>query len=507
MGTTSANFHFVHPAFSNRQWAWLPIRAFDSEAQRYGRNQCMDLLLRDDDAARSRPEAPLAERMRPRTLDEFVGQDDVVGPNSALRRLIEEDRLRSLIFWGPPGCGKTTLALIVARVAHSDFASLSAVTASIREVKEVMERARINRNRYGRRTLLFIDEIHRFNKAQQDAFLPFVEDGSILLIGATTENPSFSLIAPLLSRCEVIVLHQLSAAALRTILRRALQDMERGLGSLGIECSDDVLDEIARLADGDARRALNLLEMAAQIALTEKKQPPAIERETLSLVLRRTHLLYDKSGEEHYNLISALHKSLRASDVQAAIYWAMRMLTSGEDPLYIARRLIRFASEDVGNADPQALSVALAAREAYSVLGSPEGELALLQCVVYLATAPKSNSLYVAEARAREEIERSGSLPVPLHLRNAPTELMERLGYGAGYVYDHEAPDHFSGQECLPEALRGRVFYEPGTFGFEREIAKRMAWWEKQRQTHRTVIKAEPSAASEEPSSPAPPEK
>lgn len=442
----------------------------------------MDLFdAPEKQSGHERVQRPLADRMRPRSLDEFVGQEELLGAESPLRRLLAQGKLRSMIFWGPPGCGKTTLALILAKIADCDFISLSAVTASIREVREVMERARINRNRYGRQTLLFIDEIHRFNKAQQDAFLPFVEDGSIILIGATTENPSFSVIAPLLSRCEVVVLRRLNEAHLVTILQRALCDAERGLGKLKINAPSEILQRIAELSDGDARRALNLLELCVEIAPVDSEGTRHLTAEILAQALRRKHLVYDKAGEEHYNLISALHKSMRGSDPQAALYWAERMLASGEDPLYLARRMIRFATEDVGNADPQALVIALAAREAYEVLGSPEGELALLQCVVYLATAPKSNALYVAEGRLKEEIERSGALPVPLHLRNAPTKLMRELGYGRDYQYDHEAPDHFAGQEFFPPEVKTRVFYEPAPFGFEREIAKRMAWWEKRR--------------------------
>ncbi len=462
----------------------------------------MDLFHQDEESSTKSVMRPLADRMRPTSLDEFVGQEEILGAESPLRRLLELGKLRSMIFWGPPGCGKTTLALLLARLTECEFVSLSAVTSSIRDVREVMERARINRNRYGRRTLLFIDEIHRFNKAQQDAFLPFVEDGSIILVGATTENPSFSVIAPLLSRCEVIVLRRLSEDNLVTILKRALTDPERGLGKLSVEASDELLLRIAQLSDGDARRALNLLELCAEIAPPEAQGRRLLTPEVLRQALRRRHLVYDKAGEEHYNLISALHKAMRGSDVQAALYWAQRMLASGEDPRYLARRMIRFASEDVGNADPQALVVALAAREAYEALGSPEGELALLQCVVYLATAPKSNALYVAEARLRAEIERTGALPVPLHLRNAPTRLMEELGYGDGYIYDHDAPDHFAGQDFFPAEVKDRFFYQPGQFGFEREIARRMAWWEKKRRENRGEQPKESDETAAPPDSP-----
>jgi len=465
----------------------------------------MDLFEKSESQRPQTSLAPLADRMRPQSLEEFVGQEEVVGSGAPLRRLIEEGKLRSMIFWGPPGCGKTTMALLIAKISDCDFVSLSAVTSSIKEVREVMERARISRNRYRCRTLLFIDEIHRFNKAQQDAFLPFVEDGSIILVGATTENPSFSVIAPLLSRCEVVVLKRLTEEHLVEILSRALRDPERGLGNVSLEVEESLLHRIAQLADGDARRALNLLELCTEIAPADSDGKRHLTPEVLAQALRRKHLVYDKEGEEHYNLISALHKSMRGSDVQAALYWAQRMLTSGEDPLYLARRIIRFASEDVGNADPQALLIALAAREAYSVLGSPEGELALLQAVAYLATAPKSNALYVAEARLREEIERTGALPVPLHLRNAPTKLMRELGYGRGYKYDHDYDEHFAGQDFFPEGIENRCFYVPAEFGFEREIARRMAWWDKKRRekgvprdTHETPSSQDSPATSKE---------
>lgn len=427
------------------------------------------------------PGAPLADRMRPRTLDEFVGQQEVVGPGAPLRRLIEEDTLRSIIFWGPPGTGKTTLAAIIAHQTRSRFTSLSAVTSSIKDVKALMEEARASRRQHARPMILFIDEIHRFNKAQQDAFLPFVEEGSIVLIGATTENPSFSVISALLSRCRVFVLKALTAEDLLVILRRALADRERGVAAENVTASETIIEQIAGLSDGDARRALNLLEFAVQTAEPNASRERVLDEQVLKQVLQRQHLIYDKSGEEHYNLISALHKSLRGSDVQASIYWAQRILKSGEDPLYLARRMIRFASEDIGNADPQALSIALAAREAYSVLGTPEGELALLQCVIYLATAPKSNSVYEAAGQVAAEIEISGSLPAPLHIRNAPTGLMKQLGYGKDYAYDHAYEAHFSGQEHLPEGVKNRVYYTPGEFGFERDITKRMEYWEKRR--------------------------
>ena len=421
--------------------------------------------------------APLADRMRPRTLEEYVGQVEIVGDGAPLRRLIEADQLRSMIFWGPPGTGKTTLATIIARQTKSEFVSLSAVTSGIKDARAVMERARTNLRRFKRRTILFIDEIHRFNKAQQDAFLPYVEDGSVILIGATTENPSFSVVAALMSRCRVFVLKALTNEDVTQLLNRAISDKERGIGEMQLACDDTVLEKIATLVDGDARRALNLLELAAQLAEPKDDGTHLLEEQTLSAVLQRQHLLYDKTGEEHYNIISALHKSMRSSDTQGAIYWCARMLQSGDDPLYVARRMIRFATEDIGNADPQALVIALAARQTYEILGTPEGELALLQCASYLATAPKSNAIYVAQHLVNAEISASGALPVPMHFRNAPTKLMKEIGYGKGYQYDHDNADGFSGQECLPDGIGTRIFYEPNDIGFEREIKKRMEWW------------------------------
>ncbi|MEI7634012.1 MAG: replication-associated recombination protein A [bacterium] len=428
----------------------------------------------------ARESTPLADRMRPRTLDEFVGQSEVVGEGAPLHALISGDKLRSMIFWGPPGSGKTTLAAIIARHTKSDFMSMSAVAASIKDAKAVMEHARSTLSRSGKRTILFIDEIHRFNKAQQDAFLPFVEDGSIILIGATTENPSFSVISALLSRCQVFILKALTEENLLMILRAALADKTRGLGAAGLTVAERALEQIASVCDGDARRALNLIEFAAEITQPDEAGK-RIDGEIIKQALQRQHLIYDKTGEEHYNTISALHKAMRGSDAQAAVYWIGRMLASGEDPLFLARRMVRFASEDVGNADPQALIVALAAREAYAALGSPEGELALIQCAIYLAAAPKSNAAYTAELRVKAEIEKTGALPVPLHIRNAPTQLMKEAGYGKGYQYDHDAENRFSAQTFLPDQVKTRLFYEPPNIGFEREIIKRMQWWEKLR--------------------------
>lgn len=441
---------------------------------------------------------PLADRMRPRRLEEFVGQSQLLGDNVLLRRLIREDRIPSMILWGPPGCGKTALAAVIANTTHSAFVRLSAVTAGLRDVKPIMTQAKRNRREHGRPTLLFVDEIHRFNKIQQDAFLPCVENGTVTLIGATTENPSFSIIAPLLSRCKVFVLHALTDEQLRTIVERALSDKEHGLGALNIEIADPVLGHIIRLADGDARRALNLLEMVASSVAPDETGKTVITIEAIEQITQRTNLLYDREGEEHYNLISAFHKSLRSSDPQAALYWLARMLASGEEPLYCARRMIRFATEDIGTADPHALEVTVAAWEAYNKLGSPEGELALAEAAVYLATAPKSNAIYRAWQKVEETIEEHGSLPVPLHLRNAPTALMKALDYGKDYQYDHDSADHFSGQTCLPDEIAGTGFFEPGPFGFEKDIRRRLEWWAKKR-AERREKKGESQNESPEP--------
>ena len=422
---------------------------------------------------------PLAERMRPRTLEEVVGQERVVGPGAFLRRAVEERRVPSLVFWGPPGSGKTTLARIISAETDLHFVPFSAVTSGIKEVKGVMADARRLRGSTGRRTLLFVDEIHRFNRAQQDAFLPYVERGDIVLVGATTENPSFELNGALLSRCRVVVLDPLGPDELVEIVRRALEDRERGLGGEAVEVAADALEEIAQLASGDARRALNLLELAVRdvsggaAGEAAGQDPAVLDRAAVRRVEQRKTLLYDKAGEEHFNLISALHKALRESDADGALYWLERMLLSGEDPLYVARRMVRFASEDVGLADPQALPQTLAAWDAYHRLGSPEGDLALAQACVYLALAPKSNALYAGSKRARRTIEERPADPVPKQVRNAPTRLMKEEGYGEGYVYAHDVEEGVGGIDTLPEALRGERFYRPTGRGFEAELAER----------------------------------
>ena len=412
--------------------------------------------------------APLAERMRPRTLDELVGQQALVGRGRPLRQAIEADRLQSIILWGPPGSGKTTLARLIASATRAHFISFSAVMSGIKEIRAVMTEAEEARRRRGRRTILFVDEIHRFNKAQQDAFLPRVEAGDIVLIGATTENPSFEVNSALLSRSKVHVLEPLRPEHVVEILRRALADTERGLGGSGVSASEDALAGMARYANGDARVALNLLEAAAA---GERRR---IDAELVADLAQNRALLYDKTGEEHYNLISALHKSMRNSDPDASVYWLARMLEAGEDPLYVARRLVRFASEDIGNADPQALAIAVAAKEAVHFIGMPEGNTALAQAAIYLAVAPKSNAVYMAYRAAAEAAARELAEPVPLHLRNAATGLMKDLGYGSGYRYAHDEPGGVAEMECLPPAHRGRRFYQPADRGAEAAIRSRL---------------------------------
>ncbi len=427
-------------------------------------------------AARKAAPGPLADRMRPTSFDEFIGQEELTGSGRILRRMAETNQLRSMIFWGPPGVGKTTLARLLANSVEAHFITYSAVISGIKEIKTVMMEAEQQRKYYGRQTILFIDEIHRFNKAQQDAFLPYVERGDIILLGATTENPSFEINSALLSRIKVIVLHPLKPDHLRSIIQRALTDVKNGLGGIGLTLGEPSQEVLIRMSDGDARTALNLLEIASDLAITAGKKD--ISPQELEEALQRKVLLYDKKGEEHYNLISALHKSLRNSDPDAGLYWLARMLEAGEDPLYIARRLIRFASEDIGMADPQALTVSVAAQQATHFIGMPEANTALAQAVVYLATAPKSNALYEAYTRAAQAVHEKPNEPVPLHIRNAPTPLMKEFGYGKGYQYAHNYEDALTDMSCLPDSMAGSKYYHPTDRGLEAEIQKRLSEWE-----------------------------
>lgn len=429
-----------------------------------------DLFAREVDT----PE-PLAERVRPQTLDDVIGQEHLAGPSAPLRKLIETDQIPSMIFWGPPGSGKTTLARVIANTTQSRFVFFSAVTSGVKEVRVIIARA-AEEKKLGRRTILFIDEIHRFNRAQQDAFLPHVENGTIILIGATTENPSFEVNAALLSRARVFVLNALDQAVIRDLL----QKVAASIGLSEDQIGEDALEMIANTAEGDARRAINTLETVAAAASAEGAP---LTPELISEVVGNKSLLYDKSGEEHYNLISALHKSLRGSDPHAALYWVARMLASGEHPRYILRRMIRFASEDIGNADPRALSISLAARESYDFLGSPEGDLAIAQAAVYLATAPKSNAVYKAYNAASEDVQSQPNLPVPKHIRNAPTGLMKDLGYGDGYQYAHDSEHGYIPQDYLPDNLSGREYYQPTDRGYEKNIGALMDWWRQLRES------------------------
>ena len=427
---------------------------------------------------------PLAERMRPTRLEDFVGQEHLVGQGKFLKQLIASGTIPSLLFWGPPGSGKTTLASILAHAISANFVFFSAVLSGVKEIRQIVDQAKLFQENNTTPTILFVDEIHRFNKSQQDAFLPHVENGLLTLIGATTENPSFEITAPLLSRCQVLLLVPLQGEDLKRVIRRALADPIAGLGGANLTIEEQALALLAETADGDCRRALNHLETAASLTLDKLRQQPQttdkkrlITTTCVQETLQQRTLRYDASGEEHYNLISALHKSLRDSDPDGAVYWLGRMLASGEEPLYLARRMIRFASEDIGNADPLALQVALNCREAYHMLGSPEGELALFQAAVYLATAPKSNAIYACTHKVRADINRTGSLPVPLHLRNAPTKLMKDFGYGHGYQYAHDDRDGVVNQEHLPTELANSVYYEPTNRGFEAVIKDRLTKW------------------------------
>lgn len=419
---------------------------------------------------------PLAEKMRPQIIEDFVGQEHLLAPGKILRQLLQSNYLPSLLLWGPPGTGKTTLARILAQSTNACFIFFSAVLGGVKEIRQIVEEARQN-SQNGSKTILFVDEIHRFNKSQQDAFLPHVESGLLTLIGATTENPSFHVVAPLLSRCRVITLNPLSPENLHSILRRAIEDPQHGIGGEHCTITEEAADHLVAMADGDARRLLNSVEIALSLSETKQQEKVSITLTDVEEALQRNSLRYDAGGEEHYNLISALHKSLRDSDPDGALYWLGRMLQAGEDPLYIARRLIRFASEDIGNAEPQALTVALNARESFTILGSPEGDLALAQATTYLATAPKSNATYAGYNKVIAEIKKSGSLPVPLHIRNAPTKLMKNLGYGKNYQYAHNDDSALVDQEHLPDQLLGSRYYEPTNRGYESIIKDRLTKW------------------------------
>jgi putative ATPase len=438
-------------------------------------------------------QAPLATRMRPNTLNTFVGQEHIIGKGRVLRRAIESDRVPSLIFWGPPGCGKTTLAYIIANSTGANFSPVSAVSANVSDLRRILEQARERRKVQLQKTILFIDEIHRFNKTQQDAVLPYVEDGTVTLIGATTENPSFEVTSPLLSRTRVLPLKPLSEEEIQTLLLRALKDRFQGIGDLNVELTPEAMNHLVMMSNHDARVALNTLEIAAQSTPPDNEGKRIIALSTIEDAIQKRAVRYDKAGEQHFNLISALHKSMRDSDPDASLYWLATMLEAGEDPLYVARRLVRFASEDVGMADPQALVIAMAAQQAVHFIGMPEGNLALAEATVYLATAPKSNSLYEAYSRIQEELKQGASESVPLNLRNPVTPLMQEMGYGQGYKYAHDYPEHFVEQQHLPDSLQGKQFYIPGKWGYEKQVVDRLkTWWQKKRKTKDTEELTEP---------------
>jgi putative ATPase len=441
-------------------------------------------------------EAPLATRMRPNSLHTFVGQEHLIGQGRVLRKAIESGKIPSMILWGPPGCGKTTLAYIIASTTGANFRPVSAVSANVNDLRRIIEEAKGHRQMSMKKTILFIDEIHRFNKTQQDAVLPFVEDGTITLIGATTENPSFEVTSPLLSRSRVMPMKPLTDYEIQVIITRALKDGLRGLGDLNVELAPEALSHLTAMSNNDARVALNTLEMAALSTPPDSEGKRYITLPTIEDALQHRALLYDKSGDQHFDMISALHKSMRGSDPDASLYWLARMVEAGEDPLYIARRLARFASEDVGMADPQALVIAMAAQQAVHFIGMPEGNLALAEAVVYLATAPKSNSLYEAYSRAQEEVKQGTSESVPLHLRNPVTPLMKEMGYGKDYKYAHDYPEHFVEQQNLPDSLQNKKYYTPSDQGYEKQVIARLkAWWQKKK-------KPEEFKAPEEPEQP-----
>jgi putative ATPase len=439
----------------------------------------MDMFERHSDKLMEK-EAPLAARMRPSNLHDFVGQEHLIGEGRVLRKAIETGQLPSIIFWGPPGSGKTTLAHIISNSTDSYFSPISAVSAGVADLRRIIDEAKERHKLYQQRTIMFIDEIHRFNKAQQDAVLPYVEDGTITLIGATTENPSFEVISPLLSRCRVFTLNPLSGEEISIIIMRSLKDQLQGLGGFNIELDKDALNHLITMSNNDARVALNALEMAFQTTPPDDKSTRCISLATIEDAIQHRALRYDKDGEEHFDIISALHKSMRGSDPDASLYWLARMLEAGEDPLYIARRLVRFASEDIGMADPQALVIAMTAQQAVHFIGMPEGNLALAEATVYLATAPKSNSLYRAYSQVQEEVKKGSIESVPLHLRNPVTPLMKNIGYGKGYKYAHNYPGHIVQQQNLPNSLQGKHFYTPGDQGFEKQVAARLKAWRQQ---------------------------